>query len=133
MSSDPDALESGQDLTDAEVLQLKRYIETRIGEGRAFQTNTELAEHSGLGESTIRKMRGGGSISNRTFNKLAKAFGFRPSELKRELEKLEQDIEIHHDINDEIRAAMADLPTEDQEEILEFIRLKAERRRRNKS
>lgn len=130
MASDYDTQSGGGDLTDTEVIRLQAYLKEAIGPGKAFETYTALGDKAGVSDTTIRNARDGKSISNRTFNKLASAFGFKPSELKRELEMVDADQEVHRDLADEIRTAMSDLPEEDREEILAFIRLKAELRRK---
>lgn len=131
MTPDIDDHEGGGDLTDAEVIQLRRYLEGAIGAGRAFDTNVELAASAQLSEGTIRKIRRGGAISNRTFNKLAQAFGFLPSKFKAELERLEGDTELKRSLADEIRTAASELPEADQAEILQMIKIKRERQQRN--
>lgn len=130
MTSDIDDQEGRGDLTDAEVIQLRRYLDESIGAGRAFDNNVELALSAQLSEGTIRKIRRGGAISNRTFNKLAQAFGFLPSKFKAQLERLEEDKELKRSLADEIRTAADGLSEADQEEILQMIKIKRERQHR---
>jgi transcriptional regulator with XRE-family HTH domain len=132
MSSRNDALGEA-DLSEAEVIKLQKYISASIGDSHAFANNSELAKAAGVSETTIRNIRKGSSISNTTFNKLATAFGFQPSQFKAQLESLNRDVELKRAIADEIRIAAADLPEEDQQEILEMIRLKRERQQRRAS
>lgn len=129
MSSGNDVLGEA-DLSEAEVVRLQKYLDGSIGESRAFANNSELAKAAKVSETTIRNIRKGLSISNTTFNKLATAFGFQPSQFKAQLEALNRDTELKRALADEIRIAVADLPEEDQQEFLEMIRLRRERKLR---
>jgi transcriptional regulator with XRE-family HTH domain len=130
MTSNNDALGEAE-LSEAEAVRLQRYIDNSIGETHAFANNIELAKAAGVSETTIRNIRKGSAISNNTFNKLSRAFGFQPSQFKAQLESLDRDKELKRALADEIRTAVADLPEEDQQEFLDMIRRRRERKMRN--
>lgn len=104
---------------------LSQWLETQIGDGKPFASNREFARQAGVSENTIRRMRDGHYPSLQTIKKMAKKLNYPLEDL------LSDKTELKDDAIRRIEIVTAQLPPEDQDDILDFALRLLRRRQRS--
>lgn len=108
--------------------QLAEYLNREMRERRLSQH--ALAQGAGVATSTINRILAGKPADPETLQGIALYLKIPPEYLYRLAGMLPQEEELRHEVVQLIEHLFAKLPQSDQEEILDIIRIKVERRER---